>query len=221
MTHREKEQNMKSPMRIAAAAATAALVVGAGGAASADRGGNDGPGGNHAGGHGSHGFEHHQQQLTREIDRVGDRMDRATRESRLAPLADDVRAGVLGNVEADKAALADLAALVDAATTRSDLNDLRKQLRDVRPENYDVTVANLRSADRLSDRIADLRTAAAGDPTALAAFDEADALVASATDKALAITASSSKADVRAVKADLVAAKHLVDDGADDAVVTP
>ncbi|MCW2797639.1 hypothetical protein [Nocardioides sp.] len=202
---------MKSPMRIAAAAATAALVLGSGGAAFANRGGNHAPGSGHGGSHGTQAFEHQQTQLKRQVARVGNRMDHATRESRLAPLADDVRAGVLANVEGDKAALADLSALVDAATTRGDLNGLRTQLRDLRPENYDVTVADLRFAGRLSTRVAELRAAAAGDPDALATLDEADALVASATDKALAITASSSKADVRAVRTDLSSAKHLVD----------
>ncbi|MCW2767331.1 MAG: hypothetical protein JWO11_3290 [Nocardioides sp.] len=208
---------MNSPMRIAAAAATAALVLGSGGAATAGSGGNHGQpdnathGHGHGGDDGSHAVAHLQEQLKRQLERLGDRLDKATRESRLAPLAEDVRAGLLANVAADHADLADLAALVDAATTRDELSDLRKQVRAVRPENYDVLVADLRLAARLSTRIAELRTAVV-DPTVLASLDEADALVGTATDKALAVTAASSKADLKAVKADLVAAKQLADE---------
>ena len=208
---------MTTSMRLAAAAAAAGLILAPGGAALAGSGHGSGHGSNHSGTHGGQGgthgsaaVEHLQKQLLRQIERLGDRMDHATRESRLAPLAEEARAGVLANVAADQAALADLAALVDAAATRDELTDLRKQLRAVHPENYEITVASLRSAARLSARIVELRTALAADPPALARLDEADALVASATDKALAITAASSKSDVRAVRTDLDAAQQIV-----------
>ncbi|MFA6300205.1 MAG: hypothetical protein WC642_13630 [Nocardioides sp.] len=208
---------MTTSMRLAAAAAAAGLILAPGGAALAGSGHGSGHGSNHSGTHGGQGgthgsaaVEHLQKQLLRQIERLGDRMDHATRESRLAPLAEEARAGVLANVAADQAALADLAALVDAATTRDELTDLRKQLRAVHPENYEITVASLRSAARLSARIVELRTTLAADPAALARLDEADALVASATDKALAVTAASSKSDVRAVRTDLDAAQQIV-----------
>lgn len=220
---------MTTPMRLAAAAAAAGLILAPGGAALAGSGHT----GNHSGTHGSthsgthggegggtHGsaaVEHLQQQLLRQIARLGDRMDQATRESRLEPLAEEARAAVLANVATDRAALADLEALVDAATTRDELTGLRQQLRAVHPENYEITVASLRSAARLSARIVELRTTLAADPAALVRLDEADALVASATDKALAITAASSKSDVRAVRTDLDAAQQIVGEVGGDA----
>lgn len=203
---------MSAITRLAAAAAAAALVLGSAGAATAAH--PAGHGGGHAGDHGNHGgaaVSHLKKQLLRQIDGLGDRIDRATRESRLETLADDVRAGVVANVAADHTALDALAAAVDAATTRDELTSLRTQVRDVRPENYAVVVAALRSAVRLSAAIADLRTAWAGDADTLAQLDAADALVASATEKALAVTAASSKADLRAVRADLSAAHDIVD----------
>lgn len=208
---------MKTSTRIAAAAAAAALVLGSGGTAFAGSDHGHGHGGSPGGNHGSQAVEHLQKQLTRQLERLGDRLDHATRESRLESLSDEARAAVLANVVADRTALADLATLVAAATTRDELSGLRQQVRAVHPDNYVVIVADLRHASRLSARIAELRATLA-DPVLLASLDEADVLVGTATDKALAITAMSGRADVRAVRTDLVAAQQIVGavaDGAD------
>jgi hypothetical protein len=201
---------MTTSTRLAAAAAAAALVLGSAGAATAAAH-SGGHASGHAGTHGGAAVSHLQKQLQRQIGRLGDRIDHATRASRLEPLSDDVRTGVLANVATDHAALDSLSAAVAAATTRDELSALRQQVRAVHAENYVLVVASLRQAVRLSARIAELRTTLADNPDALAQLDQADALVASATEKALAVTAASSHADVQAVHADLAGAQDIVD----------
>jgi hypothetical protein len=210
---------MTTSTRLAAAAAAAALLLGSAGAATA---GTHAGAHGHAGDHGTHGgaaVSHLQKQLQRQIEVLGDRIDHATRESRLETLSDEVRTGVLANVATDHAALDSLSAAVDAATTRDELSDLRKQVRALHAQNYVGIVASLRQAVRLSAHIAELRTTLADDADALAQLDAADALVASATEKALAVTAASSRADVQAVHADLASAHDIVE--ALEAPVTP
>lgn len=139
--------------------------------------------------------------VLRDIDRLKAALDRTMRENRIGTLADDVRATLLASVEADKLALADLAAAATAADSTLDLRQVRRDLRDVRPENYVLAVNVLRKAARLAE-------ASAANAEALALVDEAAAT-------ALLVNASSPKSQLREARAGLAEAQALLDDDAD------
>jgi len=168
----------------------------------------------HAAGHGKAGVaKSDARKVLRDIARVTAKLDRAVRPARIDGLDEGLAVGtqdaLLANVEADKAGLATLATTVSTAGDTTDLRQARRDLRDLREENYVLVVNVLRHA-------AHVKEAAADDAEALA-------LVDSAVAKALLVTAASTKADVKAARADLVAAQALLDDDADaddDADVT-
>jgi hypothetical protein len=170
------------------------------------------PSGAHGGGQAAHGGGHGKADLAksdvrkvlRDIDRVTRRLDHAVRASRIDGLAQETQDALLANVEADQAALTELAATVSAADDTTDLRQARRDVRALRVENYVLAVNVLRQAARVGE-------AADGN-------GEATALLASAVEKALAVTAESTKADVKAARADLVAAKALLDDDTDETV---
>jgi hypothetical protein len=135
------------------------------------------------------------RKVQRDIARLTKALDRTVRPSRIGTLAEDVQATVVSNVEADKATLAGLGEAAAAADTTLDLRQVRRDLRKVRVENYRLSVNVLRQAARVD---------AAANP-------EAAALVASAVAKALTVTAASPKSLVREARADLAAARDLLD----------
>lgn len=123
--------------------------------------------------------------LARDVARLQEQLDRTIRDGRLARLDAEHAEGVVANVEADKTALA-------AILTRA-------ELRAFRVENYRLVVNILRQATK-----AEANATEAGSAEALA-------LVDSAVAKALLVTASSAKADVKAARADLSAALELLE----------
>lgn len=150
------------------------------------------------------------RQVLRDLARTDARLLKAVRESRTARIGDHV-AAVLANVAADRAALADLGAGVQAADSTHDLRAVRRALKDVRPQTYTKVVNDLRHAVRLAVEIAAAGAALEGDAAApvdeLAAAQTAlDAAIA----KALLVTASSDRDELRAVKADLRAAREAL-----------
>jgi hypothetical protein len=197
--------NRLSRALVAAATATAVSLVGASVEAAiakppASHGGGQAA---HAGGHGKADVAKSDvRKVLRDIDRVTRRLDQAVRASRIDGLAQETQDALLANVEADKGVLAELAATVSAADGTTDLRQARRDVRALRVENYVLAVNVLRQAARVGE---------AADGNA-----EATALLGSAVEKALAVTAESVKADVKAARADLVAAKALLDDDTDE-----
>jgi hypothetical protein len=148
--------------------------------------------------------------VLRDIARTSAALDRTVRANRIGTLAEDVQAAVVANVEADKAALAALATAVSSPDSTQDLRQVRRDVRQVRPENYVQAVNVLRKAARVA--------AAATDDA------EATALVDSAVATALTVTASSPKSLLREARADLAAAQALLDtdeDGTDTTTEEP
>lgn len=121
--------------------------------------------------------------LARDVERVKARLDRTVSPQRLAKLDDADADAVVGNVAADKL-------LLDGVTDRA-------ELRTFRVENYRLVVNVLRKA-------AKVRSLAEGNA-------EAGVLVESAVAKALDVTATDSKAEVKAARADLAAALGLLE----------
>lgn len=130
--------------------------------------------------------------LARDVERVKARLDGTVSAQRLAKLDSADADAVVANVEADKL-------LLDGVTDRA-------ELRTFRVENYRLVVNVLRKA-------AKVRSLAEGNA-------EAGALVESAVAKALDVTATDSKAEVKAARADLVAALGLLEgeDATEDGV---
>ena len=144
--------------------------------------------------------------LVRDITGLTAALDRTVRPSRIGTLAEDVQAAVVANVEADKQDLVWLAEDVAAAGGTVDVRQVRADLRDLRPENYVLAVNVLRKAARVG--------AAATDSA------EATALVQSAVDLALTVTATSPKSVLREARAALSAAEELLEPTADPVTVT-
>ena len=140
--------------------------------------------------------------MLRDIERTSKALDRTVRENRIGTLADEVQAAVVASVEADKLALAGLATGVAAADSTLDLRQVRRDLHQVRPENYVLSVNVLRKAARVAEAATDNA--------------EATALVDSAVATALSVTASSPKSLLRDARADLAAAQALLDADIDE-----
>jgi hypothetical protein len=145
--------------------------------------------------------------VLRDIARTSKALDRTVRDNRVGTLADDVRTAVVGNVDADKAALAELATAVSAPESTLDPSQVRRDLRQLRPENYVLAVNVLRKAARVA--------AAATDNA------EATALVDSAVATALTVTAASPKSLLREARADLADAQALLDTDVDEEPAAP
>ncbi|MDP3969315.1 MAG: hypothetical protein Q8Q02_13680 [Nocardioides sp.] len=130
----------------------------------------------------------------RRFDRLVKRTDRAlvraikeTRVSRLAVIGGrDTKSALIDNVRTDRAAVA-------AATTAAEV----KQYRAVK---YILVVNVLRQAAQVQK-----------ESNALGGNAEVDALVASAVEQAIAVTALSPRSEIRSARADLSAAKEIVE----------
>lgn len=133
------------------------------------------------------------KQLLKGIAGKDKRIVRLAASNAVVRLADDTEAQLVANLDDARTALADLRTTVQAADSTVDTRAARKELRSFRVENFRIVVNVLKKAEGLS-------TAAAADP-------EAVEHLAAAETAALEITATSTKADIRAARAHLVAAQ--------------
>lgn len=133
------------------------------------------------------------KQLLKDIAGKDKRLARMATSNAVEGLADDTEAEVVANVTDARTALADLATTVEAADSTVDTRAARKELRSFRVENFRIVVNVVKKVERLEE-------AAAADP-------EAVMHLAAAETAALEITATSTKADIRAVRAHVQAAQ--------------
>jgi hypothetical protein len=156
-----------------------------------------------------------QKKVAQQVDTLDRRLARVVGGSMLTRLPADERSQVTANVTADRAALAGLGSTAAAATSVADLAPVTRALRSVRPESYAAAVAALRQVARLDQRVADNTAALAavdGDASdAVTANEAAATALAGAEAHALAVTASSSRADLRLLHVDLVTAHRALD----------
>lgn len=133
------------------------------------------------------------KQLLKDIAGKDKRLARMATSNAVEGLADDTEAEVVANVTDARTALADLATTVEAADSTVDTRAARKELRSFRVENFRIVVNVVKKVERLEE-------AAAADPEAVMHLTAAEAA-------ALEITATSTKADIRAVRAHVQAAQ--------------
>ncbi len=136
-----------------------------------------------------------QKQLLKSIAKVDRALDRSLRSSRIGGLTPESQAALLANADTDRLALADIAAAAAAADASVDVRQARKDLKSVRTVNYVLVVNILRKAEKLLAE-------GSGDAAALAAV----------VDTARLVTASSTKADLRELRAALKTVKDDIDD---------
>lgn len=131
-----------------------------------------------------------QRQFERLVERTDRALARAINETRVSQLAviggKDTKATVIENVNADRAGVA-------AATTAA-------QVKQYRAVNYVLVVNVLRQAAEVQ-----------AESDALGGNAEVDALVGSAVEKALAVTALSPRDEIKSARADLAAAKEILE----------
>lgn len=146
------------------------------------------------------------KQLLKDIAGKDKRLVRLSTSNAVGSLADDTEAAVVANVTDARAALADLATTVEAADSTVDTRAARKELRSFRVENFRIVVNVVRKVEGLEE-------AAAADP-------EAVTHLAAAEDAALLITATSTKADIRAAREHLEAARAELEGETDTETTT-
>ena len=142
------------------------------------------------------------KQLVKTIGVKDARLERLSTADRTTLLADEHEAGVVSNIDADRLALATLRSEAEAADSTLDTRVVRTELRDFRVVNYVLSTNILRQAEEIADEVA-------ADPEAVAHLDEA-------VTSALAITAESTKAEVRDARAHLRLAKNELDEDEDE-----
>lgn len=133
------------------------------------------------------------KQLLKDIAGKDKRLARLSTSNSVERLADDTELEVVTNVTDARTALADLRTTVEAADSTVDTRAARKELRSFRVENFRLVVNVLAKVERLEE-------AAAADPEAVAHLAAAEAA-------ALEISATSTKADIRAVREHVQAAE--------------
>lgn len=137
------------------------------------------------------------KQLLKDIAGKDKRLDRLSTSNAVESLADDTEAEVVANVTDARTALADLKTTVEAADSTVDTRAARKELRSFRVENFRIVVNILSKAERLEEPAA--------------ADAEAAGHLAAAETAALDITATSTKADIRAARDHVKAAQAELD----------
>ena len=137
------------------------------------------------------------KQLLKDIAGKDARLARLSTSNAVTRLADETEAELVSNIEDARTSLGEVKTSVEAADSTVDTRAARKELRGFRVENFRLVVNILRTAEGLEE-------VAATDPEAT------DHLVA-AEDAALAITATSTKADVRAARDHVQAAQAELD----------
>ena len=133
------------------------------------------------------------KQLLKDIAGKDARLVRLSTSEAVQGLADDTEAAVVAQVAKARTALGELKATVEAADSTVDTRAARKDLRSFRVENFRILVNVVKKAEGLAE-------AAAADPEAVAHLAAAEAA-------ALEITATSTKADIRDVRAHVKAAQ--------------
>lgn len=133
------------------------------------------------------------KQLLKDIAGKDKRLARLSGSEAVVRLADDTEAELVTNLDEARAALGEVKTSVEAADSTVDTRAARKELRAFRVENFRIVVNILRKAEGLEE-------AAATDP-------EATEHLAAAEAAALAITATSTKADIRAAREHVQAAQ--------------
>ena len=126
------------------------------------------------------------KQLLKDIAGKDKRLARLSTSNAVQSLADDTEAQLVTNLTEARTALADLKTSVEAADSTVDTRAARKDLHAFRVENFRIVVNIVKKVEGLEE-------AAAADPEAVAHLAEAEAA-------ALEITATSTKADIRAVR---------------------
>lgn len=133
------------------------------------------------------------KQLLKDIAGKDKRLERLSTSTAVEALADDTETEVVANVTDARTALADLRTSVEAADSTVDTRAARKELRSFRVENFRIVVTIVKKVEGLEE-------AAAADPEAVTHLAAAEAA-------ALEITATSSKADLRAAREHVKAAQ--------------
>ena len=148
------------------------------------------------------------KQLLKDVAREDRELVKLAASHRVTDLADDTETELVANIADARATLAGVKADVEAADSTLDTRAARKDLRSFR-------VQNLKHAAHVLAKVEDLTDAAAADP-------EAQAFLAQAEAAALAVTATSPTAEVKAAKALLASARTELEGAeSDDDVVTP
>lgn len=129
------------------------------------------------------------KQLLKDIAGKDARLARLSSSNALTRLSEGYRIPLLANIGDAQGTLGDLTASVEADSTL-DTGALRKELRSFRVENFRIVINVLRQAE-------DIDETGAADPVTLAAVETA----------ALAIDATSTKAEIRGVRDQIKAAK--------------
>lgn len=155
-----------------------------------------------------------ERHVLKALAQVDKRLAKVADHKHLSRLGEDVRAAVLANIDADRGSLAELADAVRSGDEALDLGQLRRDVRGFGPQHYRQAVQDLRRAARLAERVAETRVALGTfvAPEGSSYDPEPDLLladqgVATATELALAVTMSSDKQDLRAVKRALAGAQ--------------
>jgi hypothetical protein len=133
------------------------------------------------------------KQLLKDIAGKDKRLGRLSTSTAVEGLADDTETEVVANVTDARTALAELRTTVEAADSTVDTRAARKELRSFRVENFRIVVNVVKKVEGLEE-------AAAADPEAVTHLAAAEAA-------ALEITATSTKADLRAVREHVKAAR--------------
>lgn len=129
------------------------------------------------------------KQLVKDVAGKDKRLARLATSTKVTRLADENEQVLVANIADDRADLAALKAAAESADSTYDAKSVRKDLRSVRVQNYVLAANIVKQAERLAEE-------AAADPEAAAAVD-------AALDAALALTADSTKAEVKAARAHL------------------
>jgi hypothetical protein len=133
------------------------------------------------------------KQLLKDIAGKDKRLARLAGSTAVVRLADDTEAELVANLDEARAALDEVRTQVEAADSTVDTRAARKELRSFRVENFRIVVNVLAKVERLEE-------AAAADPEAVTHLAAAEAA-------ALEVTATSTKADIRAVREHVNAAQ--------------
>jgi len=135
------------------------------------------------------------KQLLKDIAGKDARLARLATSNAVTRLADDTE--LLGNITEARTALGEVKTSVEDADSTLDTRAARKELRSFRVENFRIVVTILTKVEGLEE-------AAAADPEAVAHLAAAEAA-------ALEIGATSTKADIRAVREQVKAAQDELD----------
>ncbi|MDT0183870.1 hypothetical protein Q9S36_27135 [Microbacterium sp. ARD31] len=140
-----------------------------------------------------HSVKGQTKQLLKDIAGKDARLDRMSTSDAVTRLADDTEATLVANIGEARTDLGEFKTAVEAADSTVDTKAVRKELRSFRVENFRIVANVLAKAERLEE-------SAASDAEAVEHLTAAE-------DAALAITATSTKADIRAAREHVKAAQ--------------